>query len=48
MRTAPQPSAYAGKFTVSYSHRTIEALVYLPHEAPVAFADAITAVAAGG
>ncbi len=46
----PEPSAYAGKFTGSYSHRTIEGGIghNLPQEAPVAFADAITAVAAGG
>jgi pimeloyl-ACP methyl ester carboxylesterase len=44
----PEPSAYAAKFSGSYSHRTIEGGIghNLPHEAPEAFADAITAVSA--
>jgi pimeloyl-ACP methyl ester carboxylesterase len=39
----PAPSAYAAKFTGSYSHRTIEGGVghNLPQEAPEAFAQAI-------
>jgi len=39
----PEPSAYAGKFTGEYSHRTIEGGIghNLPQEAPEAFADAI-------
>jgi pimeloyl-ACP methyl ester carboxylesterase len=39
----PEPSAYATKFSGSYSHRTIEGGIghNLPQEAPVAFADAI-------
>jgi pimeloyl-ACP methyl ester carboxylesterase len=42
----PEPSAYAGKFTGEYSHRTIEGGVghNLPQEAPDAFADAIVDV----
>jgi pimeloyl-ACP methyl ester carboxylesterase len=39
----PEPSAYAGKFTGEYSHRTIEGGIghNLPQEAPEAFAGAI-------
>jgi len=42
----PDPSSYAGKFSGSYSHRTIEGGVghNLPQEAPEAFADAVLAV----
>jgi pimeloyl-ACP methyl ester carboxylesterase len=42
----PEPSAYAAKFTGTYSHRTIEGGVghNLPQEAPEAFADAILEV----
>jgi pimeloyl-ACP methyl ester carboxylesterase len=44
----PEPSAYAAKFTGSYSHRTIEGGIghNLPQEAPEAFADAVLEVAA--
>ena len=44
------PSAYAGKFSGPYSHRTIEGGVghNLPQEAPAAFADAVLAVGGGG
>jgi pimeloyl-ACP methyl ester carboxylesterase len=40
------PSAYAGKFTGRYAHRTITGGIghNLPQEAPQAFADAIVAV----
>ena len=40
------PSAYAGKFTGKYDHKTITGGVghNLPQEAPQAFADAILAV----
>jgi len=43
----PQPSAYAGKFTGKYAHRTIEGGIghNLPQEAPQAFADAVVEVA---
>ena len=43
----PEPSAYAGKFSGPYAHRTIEGGIghNLPHEAPQAFADAILEVA---
>jgi pimeloyl-ACP methyl ester carboxylesterase len=43
----PDPSAYAGKFTGTYEHRTIEGGVghNLPQEAPQAFAQAIVDVA---
>jgi pimeloyl-ACP methyl ester carboxylesterase len=43
----PEPSAYAGKFTGRYEHRTIEGGVghNLPQEAPQAFAQAIVDVA---
>jgi pimeloyl-ACP methyl ester carboxylesterase len=43
----PEPSAYAAKFSGSYSHRTIEGGIghNLPQEAPRAFADAVLAVA---
>ena len=46
----PDPSAYAGKFLGTYSHRTIEGGVghNLPQEAPAAFADAVLAVGGGG
>jgi pimeloyl-ACP methyl ester carboxylesterase len=42
----PEPSAYAGKFSGEYSHRTIEGGVghNLPQEAPEAFAEAIVDV----
>jgi pimeloyl-ACP methyl ester carboxylesterase len=45
----PEPSAYAGKFTGTYSHRTIAGGVghNLPQEAPAAFADAVLAVGGG-
>jgi pimeloyl-ACP methyl ester carboxylesterase len=44
----PEPSAYAAKFSGSYSHRTIEGGIghNLPQEAPEAFADAVLAVGA--
>jgi len=44
----PEPSAYAAKFSGSYSHRTIEGGIghNLPQEAPEAFADAVLAVSA--
>jgi pimeloyl-ACP methyl ester carboxylesterase len=44
----PDPSAYAGKFTGTYSHRTIQGGIghNLPQEAPEAFADAVIEVAA--
>jgi pimeloyl-ACP methyl ester carboxylesterase len=43
----PAPSAYAGKFSGSYAHRTIEGGIghNLPQEAPQAFADAVMEVA---
>jgi pimeloyl-ACP methyl ester carboxylesterase len=43
----PEPSAYAGKFSGPYAHRTIEGGIghNLPQEAPRAFADAILEVA---
>jgi pimeloyl-ACP methyl ester carboxylesterase len=43
----PEPSSYAGKFSGSYTHRTIEGGIghNLPQEAPDAFADAILEVA---
>jgi pimeloyl-ACP methyl ester carboxylesterase len=42
----PDPSAYAGKFTSMYSHRTITGGIghNLPQEAPADFADAVLAV----
>jgi pimeloyl-ACP methyl ester carboxylesterase len=42
----PDPSSYAGKFSGSYSHRTIEGGIghNLPQEAPEAFAQAVTDV----
>src|SRR2546423_7812222 len=45
----PDPSAYAGKFSGRYSHRTVEGGVghNLPQEAPEAFADAVMAAARG-
>jgi pimeloyl-ACP methyl ester carboxylesterase len=45
----PEPSAYAAKFSGSYSHRTVEGGVghNLPQEAPAAFAEAVVAVSAG-
>ncbi len=45
----PDPSAYAGKFSGTYSHRTIGGGVghNLPQEAPAAFADAVLAVGGG-
>jgi pimeloyl-ACP methyl ester carboxylesterase len=45
----PDPSAYAGKFSGRYSHRTVEGGVghNLPQEAPEAFADAVVAAAGG-
>jgi pimeloyl-ACP methyl ester carboxylesterase len=44
----PDPSAYAGKFSGPYAHRTIEGGVghNLPQEAPGAFAEAVLAVEA--
>jgi pimeloyl-ACP methyl ester carboxylesterase len=44
----PAPDAYATKFSGSYSHRTIEGGIghNLPQEAPMAFAEAVTAVGA--
>jgi pimeloyl-ACP methyl ester carboxylesterase len=46
----PEPSAYATKFTGTYSHRTIEGGVghNLPQEAPAAFADAVIDVGGRG
>jgi pimeloyl-ACP methyl ester carboxylesterase len=46
----PEPSAYAAKFSGSYSHRTIEGGIghNLPQEAPEAFAAAILDVAGPG
>jgi pimeloyl-ACP methyl ester carboxylesterase len=43
----PEPSAYAGKFSGKYSHRTIEGGIghNLPQEAPQAFVDAVLDVA---
>jgi pimeloyl-ACP methyl ester carboxylesterase len=43
----PEPSAYAGKFTGRYAHRTITGGIghNLPQEAPKAFADAVAEVA---
>ncbi len=43
----PEPSAYAGKFSGKYSHRTIKGGIghNLPQEAPQAFAEAIIEVA---
>jgi pimeloyl-ACP methyl ester carboxylesterase len=43
----PEPSAYASKFTGTYSHRTIEGGIghNLPQEAPEAFADAVLELA---
>jgi pimeloyl-ACP methyl ester carboxylesterase len=45
----PDPTAYAGKFSGTYSHRTIEGGVghNLPQEAPAAFADAVMTVGGG-
>jgi pimeloyl-ACP methyl ester carboxylesterase len=45
----PDPGAYAGKFSGTYSHRTIEGGVghNLPQEAPAAFADAVLTVGSG-
>ena len=42
----PDPSAYAAKFSGTYSHRTIEGGIghNLPQEAPAAFADAVLEV----
>jgi pimeloyl-ACP methyl ester carboxylesterase len=42
----PDPSAYAGKFTGAYSHRTIQGGIghNLPQEAPEAFANAVLEV----
>jgi pimeloyl-ACP methyl ester carboxylesterase len=42
----PDPSAYAGKFSGTYEHRTIEGGVghNLPQEAPEAFAKAVIEV----
>ncbi len=44
----PDPSAYAGKFSGKYSHRTVEGGIghNLPQEAPEAFAEAIVGVSA--
>jgi pimeloyl-ACP methyl ester carboxylesterase len=46
----PEPSAYAGKFSGKYEHRTISGGVghNLPQEAPEAFAQAVVDVAAAG
>jgi pimeloyl-ACP methyl ester carboxylesterase len=43
----PDPSAYAAKFSGTYSHRTLEGGIghNLPQEAPAAFADAVLEVA---
>jgi pimeloyl-ACP methyl ester carboxylesterase len=43
----PEPSAYATKFTGTYSHRTIEGAIghNLPPDAPEPFADAVLEVA---
>ena len=43
VRPTPHPSAYAGKFSGTYSHRTIEGGIghNLPQEAPEAFARAV-------
>jgi pimeloyl-ACP methyl ester carboxylesterase len=43
----PEPSAYAGKFSGPYAHRTVEGGIghNLPQEAPEAFAEAIMEVA---
>ena len=43
----PEPSAYAGKFSGRYAHRTIEGGIghNLPQEAPRGFADAVVDVA---
>jgi pimeloyl-ACP methyl ester carboxylesterase len=43
----PEPSAYAGKFTGKYEHRTIKGGIghNLPQEAPQAFAEAIVDIA---
>ncbi|UEM02568.1 alpha/beta hydrolase [Skermanella mucosa] len=43
----PEPSAYAGKFSGRYSHRTVEGGIghNLPQEAPREFADAVGEVA---
>jgi pimeloyl-ACP methyl ester carboxylesterase len=45
----PDPSAYAGKFSGTYSHRTIEGDIghNLPQEAPEAFAKAVIDVDTG-
>ena len=42
----PDPSSYAGKFSGSYSHRTVDGGVghNLPQEAPEAFADVVLEV----
>ena len=42
----PEPSAYAHKFSGSYSHRTIDGGIghNLPQEAPEAFAKAVVDV----
>jgi pimeloyl-ACP methyl ester carboxylesterase len=44
----PEPSAYAAKFSGTYTHRTIEGGIghNLPQEAPEAFADAVLEVGA--
>ncbi|MGO7594095.1 alpha/beta fold hydrolase, partial [Rhizobium leguminosarum] len=44
--THPQPSAYAGKFSGKYEHRTIGGGIghNLPQEAPQAFAQAVIEV----
>jgi pimeloyl-ACP methyl ester carboxylesterase len=46
----PDPSSYAGKFSGSYSHRTIEGGIghNLPQEAPEVFADAVLEVGGRG
>ena len=44
----PDPSAYAAKFSGTYSHRTMEGGIghNLPQEAPDAFSDAVLEVGA--
>ena len=47
--TAPDPAAYAKKFTGRYIHRTITGGIghNLPQEAPKAFADAVVEIDRG-
>jgi pimeloyl-ACP methyl ester carboxylesterase len=46
----PEPGTYAGKFSGTYSHRTIQGGIghNLPQEAPEAFANAVVDVGGGG